>query len=196
MPVRTWPACMTIGHLVLCRGHPRDGHREGRKTSLAARRQASAARSRRAMLPFAVIGATALAAQGLPRMARELGVVVTTDDVWAAAIGALGRRHSAAKSRQPANAVPLPRCQAGGLSCAALVQSASALRPKIERLGTELESVSPRQRSLLEKRTLKRRGIRLNTLRISTAAPCAFDVLESLAAKRTTASPSTGTRRP
>ena len=36
----------------------------------------------KADVAFAVIGATALAARGLPRMTRDLDLVVTTDDAW------------------------------------------------------------------------------------------------------------------
>jgi hypothetical protein len=56
----------------------------GKKTSLASSTRRALRALRTAKVPFAVIGATALAARGLPRMTKDLDVVVTTDDAWEA----------------------------------------------------------------------------------------------------------------
>jgi hypothetical protein len=56
----------------------------GKKTPLAAGVRCALRALRRARFPFAVIGATALAVRGLPRMTRDLDIVVTTDDAWSA----------------------------------------------------------------------------------------------------------------
>ncbi len=56
----------------------------GKKTSIAADSRKALRALTGAEVPFAVIGATALAARGLPRMTRDLDLVVTTDDAWAA----------------------------------------------------------------------------------------------------------------
>jgi len=54
----------------------------GKKTSFAADSRRALRALTRAEVPFAVIGATALAARGLPRMTKDLDVVVTVDDAW------------------------------------------------------------------------------------------------------------------
>lgn len=54
----------------------------GKKTSFAADSRKALRGLIRADVPFAVIGATALAARGLPRMTKDLDLVVTTDDAW------------------------------------------------------------------------------------------------------------------
>ena len=56
----------------------------GKTTSFAADSRKALRALVRAEVPFAVIGATALAARGLPRMTRDLDLVVTTDDAWGA----------------------------------------------------------------------------------------------------------------
>ena len=56
----------------------------GKKTSFAAQTRKALRALVKGDVPFAVIGATALAARGLPRMTRDLDVVVTTDDAWTA----------------------------------------------------------------------------------------------------------------
>jgi len=51
----------------------------------------------KAKVPFAVIGATALGARGLPRFTKDLDLVVTTDDAWDAldALEGVGFRSAA-----------------------------------------------------------------------------------------------------
>ncbi len=56
----------------------------GKKTSFAADTRKALRALAKAEVPFAVIGATALAARGLPRMTKDLDLVVTVDDAWAA----------------------------------------------------------------------------------------------------------------
>jgi hypothetical protein len=56
----------------------------GKKTALAPTTRIALRALRKAEIPFAVIGATALAVRGLPRMTKDLDVVVATDDAWAA----------------------------------------------------------------------------------------------------------------
>ena len=56
----------------------------GKKTSFAANARRALRALAKADVPFAVIGATALGARGLPRFTRDLDVVVTTDDAWQA----------------------------------------------------------------------------------------------------------------
>ncbi len=56
----------------------------------------------KAKVPFAVIGATALGARGLPRFTKDLDVVVTTDDAWQAldALELVGFRSAAPVDRE------------------------------------------------------------------------------------------------
>jgi hypothetical protein len=56
----------------------------GKRTSFAADTKRALRALRKADIPFAVIGATALAVRGFPRMTKDLDVVVTTDDAMAA----------------------------------------------------------------------------------------------------------------
>jgi hypothetical protein len=56
----------------------------GKKTSFAANARRALRALAKADVPFAVIGATALGARGLPRFTRDLDLVVTTDDAWQA----------------------------------------------------------------------------------------------------------------
>jgi hypothetical protein len=56
----------------------------GRKTSLARGAARALKALKHANIPFAVIGATALAVRGLPRMTRDLDVVVLFEDAHAA----------------------------------------------------------------------------------------------------------------
>ncbi len=56
----------------------------GKKTTFAADSRRALRALLKAEVPFAVIGATALAARGLPRMTKDLALVVTTDDAWEA----------------------------------------------------------------------------------------------------------------
>lgn len=69
----------------------------GRRTPIAAGNRRALLALRRARVPFAVIGATALAVRGLPRFTKDLDVVVTTDDAWPAldALEAAGFRSAA-----------------------------------------------------------------------------------------------------
>lgn len=57
------------------------GRRSGRNRGRISLLQRS---DRASKVPFAVIGATALGARGLPRFTKDLDVVVTTDDAWEA----------------------------------------------------------------------------------------------------------------
>lgn len=61
----------------------------GKKTSFAVDSRKALRALTKSEVPFAVIGATALAARGLPRMTKDLDLVVTTDDAWDA-LEALG----------------------------------------------------------------------------------------------------------
>ena len=56
----------------------------GRRTGLAALARKALRALTRAEVPYAVIGATALAVRGLPRMTRDIDVVVLTEDAFAA----------------------------------------------------------------------------------------------------------------
>ncbi len=56
----------------------------GQKTSFVAGSRRALRALSKAEVPFAVIGATALAARGLPRMTKDLDLVVTSDDAWPA----------------------------------------------------------------------------------------------------------------
>lgn len=56
----------------------------GRRTGLAASARRALRALNRARVPYAVIGATALAVRGLPRMTRDLDVVVLLDHALAA----------------------------------------------------------------------------------------------------------------
>jgi hypothetical protein len=60
----------------------------GRRTGIAAAARRALNALNRARVPYAVIGATALAVRGLPRMTRDLDVVVVTEDAHVA-LGAL-----------------------------------------------------------------------------------------------------------
>jgi hypothetical protein len=56
----------------------------GKRTTLAASVRRALHALNAAEIPYAVIGATALAVRGLPRMTRDLDVVVVTEDAYAA----------------------------------------------------------------------------------------------------------------
>ena len=56
----------------------------GRRTTLATAIRRALAALQKAEIPFAVIGATALAVRGFPRMTRDLDVVVLREDGFAA----------------------------------------------------------------------------------------------------------------
>lgn len=56
----------------------------GRRTGLAAYVRQALRALRNADVPYAVIGATALAVRGFPRMTRDLDIVVVLDDAFAA----------------------------------------------------------------------------------------------------------------
>lgn len=56
----------------------------GKRTTLAASVRLALRALNGAEIPYAVIGATALAVRGLPRMTRDLDVVVVTEDAFAA----------------------------------------------------------------------------------------------------------------
>ena len=56
----------------------------GRRTGLAAQARRALRALKQAKVPHAVIGAAALAARGLPRMTKDLDVVVVGDDAFAA----------------------------------------------------------------------------------------------------------------
>lgn len=62
----------------------------GKKTGLAAAIRSALKALNSADVPYAVIGATALAVRGFPRMTQDLDVVVVTEDAWSA-IDALQR---------------------------------------------------------------------------------------------------------
>lgn len=62
----------------------------GKKTSFAADSRKALRALTKAEVPFAVIGATALAVRGLPRMTKDLGLVVTIEDAWDALDALLG----------------------------------------------------------------------------------------------------------
>lgn len=74
----------------------------GRKTPIAAGTRRALRALLRSGVPFAVIGATALAVRGLPRMTKDLDVVVTTDDAWRAldALEAAGFESAAPVDRE------------------------------------------------------------------------------------------------
>ena len=74
----------------------------GKKTSFVATSRRALRALRSAKVPFAVIGATALGARGLPRFTKDLDVVVTTDDAWEAldALEAAGFRSVAPVDRE------------------------------------------------------------------------------------------------
>lgn len=56
----------------------------GRRTGLAGEARRALRALKQAKVPHAVIGAAALAARGLPRMTRDLDIVVVTEDAFAA----------------------------------------------------------------------------------------------------------------
>ncbi len=56
----------------------------GRRTGLAQQARRALRALKHAKVPHAVIGAAALAARGLPRMTKDLDIVVVTDDAFAA----------------------------------------------------------------------------------------------------------------
>jgi len=56
----------------------------GRRTGLAQQARRALRALKQAKVPYAVIGAAALAARGLPRMTKDLDVVVFMDDAFAA----------------------------------------------------------------------------------------------------------------
>jgi hypothetical protein len=56
----------------------------GRRSNLAAMVHRAVRALEAAEVPYAVVGAAALAARGLPRMTRDLDVVVTVDDAFSA----------------------------------------------------------------------------------------------------------------
>ncbi|MBM4362918.1 MAG: hypothetical protein FJ104_09580, partial [Deltaproteobacteria bacterium] len=64
--------------------------KSGKRTGLAGTVRRALSAMRRARVPFCVIGASALAVRGLPRMTRDLDLVVLVDDAvaaWAALEG-------------------------------------------------------------------------------------------------------------
>jgi hypothetical protein len=73
----------------------------GRKTPLAALVRRALTALNEADIPYAVIGATALAVRGLPRMTKDLDVVVVREDAWAAfdALQGAGFRSAAPAKR-------------------------------------------------------------------------------------------------
>lgn len=77
----------------------------GRRTSLPAAMRRALRALRKSRVRFAVIGATALAVRGLPRMTRDLDVCVTTEDAWTAldALQAAGFVSIAPVDRDPVN---------------------------------------------------------------------------------------------
>lgn len=54
----------------------------GRRSGLAARAQQALKALNKARVPYAVIGATALAARGLPRMTKDVDIVVNIEDAY------------------------------------------------------------------------------------------------------------------
>ena len=56
----------------------------GRRTGLAGQARRALGALKQAKVPHAVIGAAALAARGLPRMTKDLDIVVITEDAFAA----------------------------------------------------------------------------------------------------------------
>jgi hypothetical protein len=56
----------------------------GKRTGLASEARRALRALRLAKVPHAVVGAAALAARGLPRMTKDLDIVVRTEDAWAA----------------------------------------------------------------------------------------------------------------
>lgn len=56
----------------------------GRRTGLAGEVRRALRALKQAKVPHSVIGAAALAARGLPRMTRDLDIVVLTEDAWTA----------------------------------------------------------------------------------------------------------------
>jgi hypothetical protein len=73
----------------------------GRRTSMARVAGKALKALKKANVPHAVIGATALAVRGLPRMTRDLDIVVLTDDAYRAldVLGAAGFRSAAPVDR-------------------------------------------------------------------------------------------------
>jgi hypothetical protein len=59
----------------------------GKKTGIAAMVRRALGALEEADVPYAVVGAAALAARGLPRMTKDLDVLVVTDDAFAALDG-------------------------------------------------------------------------------------------------------------
>jgi hypothetical protein len=76
----------------------------GRKTQLAALVRRALRALNDADVPYAVIGATALAVRGLPRMTKDLDVVVVREDAWQAfdALQEAGFRSVAPANREEA----------------------------------------------------------------------------------------------
>jgi hypothetical protein len=73
----------------------------GKKNTFVATSRRALRALRKTKVPFAVIGATALGARGLPRFTKDLDLVVTTDDAWEAldALEAVGFRSAAPVDR-------------------------------------------------------------------------------------------------
>ncbi len=73
----------------------------GKKTTFVATSRRALRALHKAKVPFAVIGATALGARGLPRFTKDLDLVVTTDDAWSAldALESTGFRSAAPINR-------------------------------------------------------------------------------------------------
>lgn len=74
----------------------------GKKNTFVATSRRALRALNKAKVPFAVIGATALGARGLPRFTKDLDIVVTSDDAWAAldALFAVGFRSAAPVDRE------------------------------------------------------------------------------------------------
>jgi len=73
----------------------------GKKTSFVSTSRRALRALLGAKVPFAVIGATALGARGLPRFTKDLDLVVATDDAWEAldALESAGFRSAAPVAR-------------------------------------------------------------------------------------------------
>jgi hypothetical protein len=93
----------------------------GKRTSFAVQARKALRALKKSDVPFAVIGATALAARGLPRMTRDLDVVVTTDDAWVA----IGRRAGSTPALSPFESIDALE-EAGFSSVASLDRSKEA----------------------------------------------------------------------
>jgi hypothetical protein len=74
----------------------------GKQTALASEARRALRALRLAKVPHAVVGAAALAARGLPRMTKDLDIVVRTEDAWAAldALQSVGFRTASPVNRK------------------------------------------------------------------------------------------------